>query len=152
MCLKGGNGAWWEPCCTSQTQHLLLTCPWGEHRKSMGELAFVSQLLSWVIMRPEKLSRPSNCTSDLLDAAHSALPEKTHSEDYFFYNLPKDEEAPLPLLAQVLEYFSLICLQETTSQLLPLPRKYLHHSLPDPRFYKWLVLNWNQARGFQISP
>lgn len=70
----------------------------------------------------------------------------------FFYNLPKDEEAPLPLLAQVLEYFSLICLQETTSQLFPLPRKYLHHSLPDPRFYKWLVLNWNQARGFQISP
>lgn len=78
--------------------------------------------------------------------------KKTPSEDYFFYNLPKDEEATSPLLAQVLEYSSLTCLQETTSWLIPLTGKYMHHSLSDPRFHMWLFLNCKQAKGFQTSP
>lgn len=70
-CLKGGKGAWWEPCCTSQIQHLQISPPAPETGTEspslcMGELAFVSlfsQLLSWVITTPEKPSRLSNCTS-----------------------------------------------------------------------------------------
>lgn len=126
----------------------LLTCLWDGHRKPIplhGGACFCFTVLTAFVMgdyETWKPSRFSNSTSKPPGQySPSTLRKKTPSEDYFFYNLPKDEEATLLLLTQVLEYFSLICLQETTSRLFPLPWKYLHHSPSDPRFYKWLFLN-----------
>lgn len=52
MCLKGGKGAWWEPCCTSQIQHIQISSPAG-HRKSIplhGEACFCFTVFAAFVM------------------------------------------------------------------------------------------------------